>query len=90
MGHTKIVPADLDSPRRELFVCGLRAVAPLSVRWQINFSCVYFGRAIQPMNDLFQTSFNLYFTIDNGRRRPSRRDGYAMVLATCFSEDLRK
>ena len=42
------------------------------------------------MNDLFQTSFNLHFTIDNGRRRPSRRDGYAMVLATCFSEDLRK
>ena len=39
--HTKIVPADLDSPRRELFVRGLGFVVALSVRWQIDFSCAF-------------------------------------------------
>ena len=37
MNHTKIVPVDLDSPRQELFVCGLGFVVALSVLGGIIF-----------------------------------------------------
>ena len=47
MGHTKIVPTDLDSPRWELFVRSLGFVVDLSVRWEINFLCASIGGAIQ-------------------------------------------
>ena len=40
MTFTKIDPADLDSPHRELSNGGLKSVVALLVRWQINFSCV--------------------------------------------------
>ena len=54
MNHTKIVPADLDSPRRELLNSGLGLVVTLLVHWQINFSCVHFGRA----TSCIQVDFN--------------------------------
>ena len=41
MDHTKIVQADLDSPRRELSNGGLGFVVALSVRSGIDFSCAY-------------------------------------------------
>ena len=37
--HTKIDPADLNSPRQELSVHSLGFVITLLVRWQINFLC---------------------------------------------------
>ena len=40
MDFTKIVKEDLDSPRRELFGCGLESVVALSVFSGINFSSV--------------------------------------------------
>ena len=43
----KIYPADLDSPRRELFIRGLGFIVALLVRWQINFSSARIGRPIQ-------------------------------------------
>ena len=53
MGHTQIVSADLDYPCRELFVCGLLFVVALSICWQTNFLCVYFGRAIERTYERF-------------------------------------
>ena len=47
MNITKIVKADLDSPRRELSNDGLESVAALRVHWQNNFSCVSAGGPIQ-------------------------------------------
>ena len=37
MNFTKMEKIDLDSPRRELFVCGLGFGAALSVCWYIDF-----------------------------------------------------
>ena len=37
MTFTKIDPADLDSPRRELSNGGVKIVVALLVHWQINF-----------------------------------------------------
>ena len=47
MSFTKIDPADLDSPRRELSNGGLKSVVALLVRWQINFLSARIGRSIQ-------------------------------------------
>ena len=47
MNFTKVVKADLDSPRRELFDGGLGIVVALSIFPAIDFSCAYTGRAIQ-------------------------------------------
>ena len=47
MGHTRIVSADLDSPRRELSYGGLGIIAALLVRCGIDFSCVYTELPIQ-------------------------------------------
>ena len=42
VGHTKIVPAELESPLgRELSVRGLGFAVALSICWKIDFSCVY-------------------------------------------------
>ena len=57
MTFTKIYPADLDSPRRELSNGGLESVAILLARWQINFcrlvldvqsSCNHFNAKTAP------------------------------------------
>ena len=45
--HTKIDPADLNFPRRELFVHSLRFVAALWVYWQIIFARAPTKGAIQ-------------------------------------------
>ena len=47
MTCTKIYLADLDSPRRELSNGGLKSVAALLIRWQINFLSARIGRSIQ-------------------------------------------
>ena len=47
MTFTKIDPADLDSPRRELFIRGLTIVVALLVCWQINFLSARIGRPMQ-------------------------------------------
>ena len=47
MTFTKIDPADLDSPRRELSNGGLKSVVALLVRSQINFLSARIGRSIQ-------------------------------------------
>ena len=47
MTFTKIDPADLDSPRRELSNGGLKSVQTLLVRWQIIFLSARIGRPIQ-------------------------------------------
>ena len=47
MNFTKIVKADLDSPRRELSNGGLKSVVTLLVRWQIIFLSARIGRPIQ-------------------------------------------
>ena len=39
MDHTKIDQSDLNSPRRELSNGGLKSVAALLVRWQIDVLC---------------------------------------------------
>ena len=47
MNFTKIVKADLDSPRRELSNGGLGIVVALLVHWQIIFLSARIGRPIQ-------------------------------------------
>ena len=47
MDHTRIVPADLDSPRRMLSVNGLRFVVAFLVFSGIIFSCASREGAIQ-------------------------------------------
>ena len=47
MNFTKIVPEDLNSPRRELSNGGLEIVVALLVCWQIDFLCAHTGKAIQ-------------------------------------------
>ena len=47
MGRTETFPVDLNSPCREISNGGLGFVVALSVRWQINFSCVYSEGPIQ-------------------------------------------
>ena len=47
MKITKIVKADLDSPRREVSNGGLKSVVTLLVRWQIDFLSARIGRPIQ-------------------------------------------
>ena len=47
MNFTKIVKADLDSPRRELSNGGLGIAVTLLVRWQIIFVCASTGGPIQ-------------------------------------------
>ena len=47
MDQTKIVPADLDSPHRELSNGGLGIVVALLVRRGIDFSCASTGDPIQ-------------------------------------------
>ena len=47
MNSTKIVKADLDSPRKELSNGGLKSVVALLVRRQINSSSACIGRPIQ-------------------------------------------
>ena len=47
MTFTKIDPADLDSPRRELSNGGLKSVVALLVRWQIDSLSARIGRSIQ-------------------------------------------
>ena len=49
MVDAKPEPADLNFPRRELFVHSLDFAVALSVRWQSEFLCAYTGtgRAIQ-------------------------------------------
>jgi len=42
-----MVRKDLNSPRRELSNGGLKSVATLLVRWQINYSCASTGSTIQ-------------------------------------------
>ena len=46
MNFTKIVKADLDSPRRHLPNGGLGIVVTLLVRWHINYPCAFPGKAI--------------------------------------------
>ena len=47
MSHTKMDPADLVAPRREISNGGLGSIATLLVRWQISYSCASPGKAIQ-------------------------------------------
>ena len=47
MTFTKIDPADLDSPCRELSNGGLKSIVTLLVRWQINFLSARIGRPMQ-------------------------------------------
>ena len=47
MTFTKIVPADLDSPRRELSNGGLKSVVTLLIHWQIISLSACIGRPIQ-------------------------------------------
>ena len=46
MDHTKIVQADLDSPRREFSVRGLEFVVALPIFLGIHFSCACSGGPI--------------------------------------------
>ena len=52
MGRTKIVPADLDSSRRELSNRGLGIIVALLFRRGIDFSCASTGGPIQLYNPL--------------------------------------
>ena len=47
MDHTKIDPADLNSPCRDISNGGLGIVVALLVRWQIDFLLARIGRPIQ-------------------------------------------
>ena len=47
MNFTKIDPADLNSPCRELSNGGLGIVVTLSARWEIDFLSAHIGRPIQ-------------------------------------------
>ena len=44
MNFIKIDPADLNSPRRELFIRGIGFIVALLVRWQIDFLSARIGR----------------------------------------------
>ena len=58
MNHTKIDSADLDSPRRQFFVRGLRFVVALLVFGNQFFMCVYWGSnlAVWYLSGLFLRS----------------------------------
>ena len=45
--HRKIYLEDLDSPRREIFICGLRFIVALLVPWQIDSLSARIERPIQ-------------------------------------------
>ena len=47
IGHKKMYPTDLNSPRQEHSNGGLGIVVVLLVRWEINVVCAYTGKAIQ-------------------------------------------
>ena len=47
MDDTTLNPADIDSLRRELYVCSLGFVVAIAVPWQIMCVCVSTGGAIQ-------------------------------------------
>ena len=53
MSHTKMDPADLVSPRREISNGGLGIVVSLAVRWEIHFSCASSCHSIQMYIDVF-------------------------------------
>ena len=65
MTFTKIDPADLDSPRRELSNGGLKSVVTLLVCWQIISLLARIGRLIQLYGD--EVEMCLFFRKQNVR-----------------------
>ena len=63
MTFTKIDPADLDSPRRELSNGGLKSVVALLVRREIIFLSARIGRSIQLYSFYFDSSRSSLFDV---------------------------